>query len=270
MSIYVKEGKKAEEDFVRMLNKEKMSNTWQKLSKGNTHGFFAIRVSTKKYSKVHKAKIFCKSDIFIAKGNIDKKEMKKRNFFLDEEDVSIFGLQPQIGTGISVKKLDATAIQWQKLGIDGVGEIFGHTELGAGVSLYRQKGTNHNTVEESLEQNSMIVQKWCEGWERFERFYPEIRDVNLLKNRQVDSNKRCEIAKKIVEIADEKIKKQIDDNKEIQQKIFWGKGVFEEPFCASWVYENGDIQATKDYFPKYTITTGSSRTTKFNIAIKGC
>ena len=245
-----------------------MSNTWQKLSKGNTHGLFAIRVSTKKYSKVHRRKISCKSDIFIAKGYVPEDEMKKRGFFLQEDDAKKFNLDPQKKSGISVKKPDAI-IQWQKIGIKGFEEMFGHNELGAGVSLYRQKGTNHDSVEYSLEQNSLIVKKWCGGWERFEKFFSQISEVGVLKDKQVGSDKRCEVAKKVAKFANDEIRRIIDSDNVMQQKIFWGREVFEDPFCASWVYENGTLLPTKDYFPNYTITTGNSRIKKFTVAIKG-
>lgn len=269
MSEYVKSGKTAEEDFVRMLNMKKTSNMWKSLSKDDPQILFAIRVITKKFSNIHEKKIPCKSDVFIAKGKINNAILKEKNFFLNENDVRELNLTPELGTGISIKKPDATAIQWQKLGIKGVEKFFGYVELGAGISLYRQKGTNHNSVEYSLAQNELIVTKWCGGWEQFEKFFSKINEIELLKDNRVNSDKRCDIAKKVVKVANDRMMKMIDSNNTIQQKIFWGKEVFEEPFCASWVYENGSLQSTKDYFPKYAITTGNSRTENFNIAIKG-
>ena len=53
------------------------------------------------------------------------------------------------------------------------------------------------------------------------------------------------------------------------KKIFWGVGVFEEPFCASWVFEDGELKKTEGYIPEYYITTGNSRMKNFTVAIKG-
>ena len=65
------------------------------------------------------------------------------------------------------------------------------------------------------------------------------------------------------------MKEMIDNDKELQKKIFWGIGVFEEPFCASYVFEDSKLRKTIGYTPKYSITTGNSRTKNFTIAIKG-
>lgn len=268
LSNFVEEGLSEEKNLVIALNSSKSDKMWSVITLENPEKYFAVRVSTKKYSTIHKKNISCKSDIFIAKGNVPEEEIKRKGFLLQEKDAKEFNLEPQIESGISVKKPEAI-IQWQKIGIKGFEKIFGHTELGAGVSLYRQRGINHDSVEYSLEQNSLIVEKWCGGWSSFEKFYSKINGIEVLKDKQVSSDKRCEVAKKVVKFADDEMRRKIDSDNILQQKIFWGKDVFEEPFCASWVYEKGILRSTKGYFPRYTITTGNSRTKNFNIAIKG-
>ena len=65
------------------------------------------------------------------------------------------------------------------------------------------------------------------------------------------------------------MKNMINTNEELQKKIFWGIGAFVEPFCATWVFEDGKLRKTEGYLPKYSITTGNSRTENFKIEIKG-
>ena len=180
-----------------------------------------------------------------------------------------FGLEQIKETGISIKKENVKKIQWQKLGISAVKELFGNPELGAGISLYERKGTNHKTLQESLKANQTIVEKWCDSIKAFESFYHNISDISKLFDSSESDEIRQEIAKKVGKFATSKMKHEIDGNEELQKKIFWGIGVFADPFCATWVFEDGKLKKTKSYVPKYSITTGSNRTENFAISIKG-
>lgn len=98
-------GADAEKNFVKMLNSHKSSDLWKKIITYDTTNLFAVRVITKKFSKINEEKISCKSDVFIAKGKIDYEILEKKDFFLDEEDMEKFNLIPEKGTGISIKNL---------------------------------------------------------------------------------------------------------------------------------------------------------------------
>lgn len=265
MSQQVQEGADAEKNFVTEMNKNKNDSRWKELGIEDAENYFAVRVNTQKMSKIHGKKVPCKSDVFIAKSekNVDK-------FDLSEDDLENFELKPKSSTGISIKKKDAEKIQWQKLGIDAVRELFGNTELGAGISIYERQGSNHQNLSETMEANQTIVIKWCDSQENFEQYYEkEVPNISKLFDTTQNYEKRLEIAKEIGKIADKKMKKMIDDDKELQKKIFWGIEVFEEPFCATYVFEDNKLRKTEGYFPNYSITTGSNRTNIPTIAIKG-
>jgi hypothetical protein len=264
MSKHVLEGADAEKKFVHEMNKNKNDSRWKSLGFDDSINNYAIRVSSTKFSKIHNKKIPCKSDVFIAKSEkpVDK-------FDLTENDLETFGLEQIKETGISIKKENAKNIQWQKLGIGAVKELFRNTELGAGISLYEREGSNHNNLLESLNKNKIIVEKWCDSIKVFEVFFKEVPDIQKLLDETESDDVRQEIAKKVGKVADTKMKNMINDDEKLQKKIFWGIGVFEDPFCASWVFEDGDVKKTEGYFPKFSITTGNSRTKNFTIAIKG-
>ena len=264
MSQKVREGAEAEKNFVTEMNQDKKDKRWKELGIEETGKFFAVRVNTQKMSKIHGKKVPCKSDVFIARSekNVDK-------FDLSEDDLGNYELKPIANTGISIKKKDATTIQWQKLGIDAVRELFGNAELGAGISIYERQGENHKNLNETMEANEIILKKWCDSKENFERYYKK-EDPNVTKLFDTTQNdeERLEIAKEIRKIAQKKMKEMIDDEK-LQKKIFWGIGVFKEPFCATYVFEDNKLRKTEGYYPDYSITTGSNRTKIPTIAIKG-
>ena len=263
MSQKVKEGADAEKNFVKAMNRNKNDLRWKILGFDDATNYYVVRVTTQKDSKIHNKKVPCKSDVFVAKS---EKTIEKFN--LNEDDLEKYELTPVDGTGISIKKEDAKKIQWQKLGINAVREVFGNTEIGAGISLYERKGANHNSLHQSLEANRIIVEKWCGSVKSFEKFYENISGITDLLDNKVDDERRKAIAKKLGVNADTRMKDMINKDDELKKKIFWGKEVFEEPFCASWVFENSNLKITDNYYPKYSITTGNSRTKTFTIAIK--
>ena len=264
MSKQVREGANAEKKFVVEMNKNKNDPRWKILGLKDSINYYAIRVSTQKFSKIHNKKVPCKSDVFFAKS---KKTIDK--FELTEDDLKRYELEQVKFTGVSIKKDDVKNIQWQKIGIKGVKELFGNGELGAGISIYEKKGVNHKSLHESMETNQMIIKKWCNSIIQFEKFFEDVTDIVKLFDIKEKDKVRQEIAKKIGKIADAKIKNMIDTDEKLQKKIFWGIGVFEDPFCASWVFNEGKLQKTEKYYPKYSITTGSNRTKNYTIAIKG-
>lgn len=250
------------------MNKNKDDPRWKTLGFDDATSHYVVHVVTKKYSKVHDKKVSCKSDAFVAKS-----EKAVEKFDLDEKDLREYGLESVKGTGISIKKEVLKQIQWQKIGIDAVRKLFGDAELGAGISLYERKGTNHANLHESLECNRTIGERWCGSVKAFKEFYcsmPGITKLDIAKllDGKEDDQIRKDIAKKIGEVADARMKDMIDNNDELAKKVFWGIGVFEEPFYASWVFEDGELKKTEGYIPEYYITTGNSRMKNFNISIK--
>ena len=99
-------------------------------------------------TNIHGKKVPCKSDVFVAKS---EKEVDK--FHLTENDLENYGLEPVNATGISIKKDDAENIQWQKLGINAIGVLFGNTELGAGISLYETKRSEFNSMLKNVDND---------------------------------------------------------------------------------------------------------------------
>ena len=58
-------------------------------------------------------------------------------------------------------------------------------------------------------------------------------------------------------ISIEETKKIIVTNTNISDAIFFGKGLFEEPFNSNFIYSKGEL--TQNHIPPFTITTGSGR-----------
>ena len=263
MSQQVREGADAEEKFVEEMNRNKGDPRWKTLGFDDASSHYVVQVSTYKDSEIHDRKVACKSDAFVAKS-----EKAVEKFDLDEGDLEEYGLESVEGTGISIKKEILKQKSWQKIGMDVVKKLFGNAELGAGISIYEQKGKKHKNLHESLECNRTIVEKWCGSVKAFEEFYRSIPGITKLLDGEEDDQTRAEIAIKIGGVADARMKDMINSDDVLAKKIFWGVGVFEEPFCASWVFEDGELKKTEGYIPEYYITTGNSRMKNWRIQIK--
>ena len=134
---------------------------------------------------------------------------------------------------------------------DSFEKTFGSYNLGAGVSIFRQK-------EEELVKNKELLKGWKTSWESFEKFFSEIDHIELLKDSQVSGEQRKKIAKNVSEYATKIIIEKIENNKDIQDRVFQGSVDFDEPYNATWFYSNQTL--TNAGKIPFSITTGSGRT----------
>jgi len=119
-----KEGTVQEIEFVKTLNKKEDLRYWNTLDlEPNNH--YAIRVITKKYGKLNESKVLPKADSFIAKGSIDSEYLASKEYFLDENDVKKFNLEPIAKSGISIKRADSKQYQIMKMSPSTFKKLFG-------------------------------------------------------------------------------------------------------------------------------------------------
>ena len=78
------EGFSNEKDFVKKLNSNKNHRFWKILNLNDNKDLFFVKVEGKKFCKTTKENILQKSDVFIAKINIDRKKLEKKEFYIDE------------------------------------------------------------------------------------------------------------------------------------------------------------------------------------------
>lgn len=253
------EGTEEEISYVKRLNKKKDLKTWHLLLK-EPEATYGIHVTTHKVGIINESKIKPKADLFLAEGNVPEDYLKKHDYYLNEDDIKSFNLEPIQNTGISVKRIDSKKYQIMKMNPSTFKKIFGSFELGAGASIYCNKS-------EELIKNDSVLKGWNTTWDSFFNYFEDIKNIKILNNHSESVEKRLEIAKVIKNISNKKIYDLINTNDKISKFIFQGIGNFEEPFTAHWFFEQGELR-TAGKIP-FVVTTGSGRSKgDFTIVIK--
>lgn len=212
---------------------------------------FAIHVISKKYGEVNGIKIACKADFFLAKGNVPHDEIVKKNYYLNENDLKSYHLEPIIKSGVSVK-LNKSKYTIFKMGPTIFEKLFKNNTLAAGASIYCTK---------DFEKNESVLKGWNVSMEDFKSYYSDI--INDSENFLFDK----EILNQIKKRSNQEIKNAIVSDNYLSDFIFKGIGNFEEPFTAHWLFENNEFK--KNHEIPFQITTGSGRSKGiFTIVLK--
>jgi len=249
-------GKLQEIDFVKELNRKEKLEYWQTLGL-NPNKHYAIRVKYQKYGTVNKRKVWAKADAFIVKGFIPQNYLKLNQYFLNEDDVKKFKLIPIEQTGISIKQETSSQYQILKMAPSTFEKLFGSNILAAGASMYYKK-------KKHLKYNEKILKAWGINHEEFFTYYN--KSLNLAIN-SVSSSKCQKCLKKIKRYANRAIAKKIKEEKKLSAFVFFGKGNFQEPFTATWLFEHDSFR--KNSPMPFSVTTGSGRSRgKYSIVIK--
>ena len=253
------EGTEEEINFVKLMNKRERIDFWKILGL-NPDEDHAIHVTEHKEGKINDTRIKPKADVFFSEGKVPAEELKKKDYYLDEQDSSAFRLRKIDFSGVSVKRKDSDKYQILKMNPSTFKKIFGCFELGAGASIYCTKAAE-------LSKNNSVLKGWNTDWIVFEKFFSNIKDITLLKDSSQNPDLRLRIAQNIKEYSNKRIHEMIVKNEGITKFVFQGIGNFEEPFTASWFYESGKLR--KAGIIPFNVTTGSGRSKgDFTIVIK--
>lgn len=245
------EGTEQEIAFVKLLNKKEDMSYWRILDL-NPENHFAIRVITKQYGEVSGRRVFPKADAYIARGNVLQDYLEAKDFYLDEEDVTSFNLEPIEFTGISIKLITSKKFQIAKMSPNVFKEKFGNYELGAGVNIYSDNEANFYL-------NPSVIERWKITEEDFFEFF-NIKNIN--STSELDR----ETADKIKKYSIEKITKFINENKDVSDFIFKGVGNFKEPYTAHYLYKDGELK--NDCYIPFNVTNGSGRSTGGSLSVE--
>lgn len=261
MNKGTKEGTEEEIAFVKELNSNKQSRFWKILiGERDSKNYFAVHVTQHKLSKIIGRKVKPKADIYLVHGNVPIEYLREKDFYLTEQDVSMFSLKKINFSGISTKRRDSARYQILKMNPKTFKKIFGCYELGAGASIYCSKISD-------LEKNDEVLKGWNTNWEKFERYFSFINNIGVLRNRGSNPRLRLNVAKAIKTYSNKKITSLIKNDKKISDFVFKGIGNFEEPYTASWLFEKGILKKATQI--PFVITTGSGRSHgDFTIVVK--
>lgn len=216
--------------------------------KKSTDKVLLVRVTTKQYSKLSNQKVMTRADAYAIE-ILDERlfdVLEENEFYLDENILAEYKSYYKFVacSGISIKIHDSTGYQLIKLTPNSFNQLFGSYELGAGASLFCQN-------PEELCKNSALIKGWNSDLEKMQEYF----SIFNISEKTITSS--LELCKQVKLYSVENITKKIDNTPKIQQIIFNGMYIYEEPYVAYFFMQNNVIQVLK-YIP-YSVTTGSGR-----------
>ncbi|MDX9744737.1 MAG: hypothetical protein RBT59_13020 [Arcobacteraceae bacterium] len=247
MSRGTYEGDIDEIKFVKRFNRNKENfHNYLKNFKNSTNHWM-VRVTTKQLSKLSNQKVFTRADTYLAIFKTDITDiLKENNYYLTEDILTEENIEYEKipFSGISVKMTDSSNYQILKIGPNSFSTLFSNYELGAGASLYCLR-------DNELQKNLALINGWNTTPEKMAMFFKDYtnEDVNFHLNQ--------EVCKQIKNYSCKKIEDIINDSQELQQKIFNGKDLYDEPYTAWYFYHGDDIVVLKSI--PFSVTTGSGR-----------
>lgn len=141
-NIGTNKGTITEYQLVSMLNrfKNKNNDLWREISNilelDNISDIYAVRVTCRVFSKLSEKLVLPKSDIYLIKAKISDIDLKRCNYWLDEDNIQSFDYEFLSDSGISCKNVDSKSFTYTKLTIQSFNKLFKKPELGAAVSLF--------------------------------------------------------------------------------------------------------------------------------------
>ena len=214
----------------------------------NPDEILLVRVTTKQFSKLSNQKVMTRADAYAIKVTDERlyNILEENEFYLDEDILAIYGAYYQFiaCSGISIKMSDSSSYNLIKLTPNSFKTLFDSFELGAGASLFCQN-------EEELSKNLTLLNGWHTDIDKMQQYF----DIFNITDRSIVSS--TNLCKQIKQYAISVITSKIDSTTRIQQIIFNGMYIYEEPYIAYFFMQGNTIKVLK-YVP-YSITTGSGR-----------
>jgi len=245
------EGEEYEKDFCIRFNKRDSKLNLDILDNYCLENIYAVHVKYHKFSSITEQKVKPKSDAFLI--NLSKDEFDKfrrDDFFLDEDSLKHIQMQFLPESGISIKNLDSKKYQIHKFTYESFVRTFEDKFLFIGHLIYERKNMIYKNNE--IFYNLKIPKDVF------------LKKFNFLHNESDPENLTYQ---KIKTYCKNQICLAINNSKKIQDIVFSGKGVFEDPFYASYFFQDDALTPIK--IDKYSVTTGSGRSRgEYTIVIK--
>ena len=242
------EGDAQEIEFVKAFNQDKSSSKFLAFTSDVGYrlaNVYMVRVSTNQFSKLSNKVTKTRSDcyaIYTEERSIIE-SLQENDYYLDESIVKNIDYKIVEKSGVSIKMADSEKYQILKTGPNSFKALFGSYELGAGASLFCLR-------DEELVKNSELIAGWNTTFEKMKEYFSCItNESDLVSRKEVCQQIKTFCNKKIVEI--------INNSIELQQKIFNGWPIYDEPYSAWYLYSHGKLEKLT-YIP-FVVTTGSGR-----------
>lgn len=242
------EGDLQEIEFVKSFNKDKINSDFNIFINDincDINYVYMVRVTTNQFSRLSGKITKTRSDCYAiySEDRQMKDILQSNDFYLNESNIKGLNYTIIEKSGISIKMSDSNKYQILKTGPNSFHSLFGCYELGAGASLFCMR-------DSELIKNQELVVAWNTTLENMKNYFDCVDNTNdLISNKA--------ICKQIKTFCNNKITEIIDNSLELQQKIFNGYPIYDDPYCAWYIFSCGKLQKLT-YIP-FTVTTGSGR-----------
>ena len=240
-----KDGFSNEKDFVKKLNSNKNHRFWKILNLNDNKDLFFVKAEGKKFCKTTKENILPKSDVFIAKINIDEKELEKKDFYIDENSKIDFKFLKNSGVSIKMRN---TNYQIDKCSVDKFFYRFGSKELFAGATIYSQN-------IDDFRKNHKVLKASKTNWKNFSNYFNYLSLEKINESTKFDETHK-KIFTEIQKKSYQEIKSQALKNDKILNSLFRGDEEFDDPYFATWFLINDEM--TQKIPTNFYVTKGSS------------
>ncbi len=251
------DGDKDEIKFVAEFNsnKSRFNNYLKNFSQ--YQNLWMVRVTTKQLSKLSNRKVFTRSDCYLASIDSDIRALLMENDYLLSEDIlNSKGIEyikiPY--SGVSVKMTTSNSFQILKVGPNSFYLLFKSYELGAGASLFCMR-------DNELYKNIDLIEGWNSSLKKMATYFKNFTDND--KNFYLNKS----ICKNIKNFSCAQIKSMIENDKQLQLKIFNGVYLYDEPYTAFYFYHGNNLDELSTL--PFNVTTGSGRSKgEYTIVLK--
>lgn len=230
--------------FTSALNQDKSSNLWDTIGlKGNN--IYMVNVSYNQVSKIAGSKVRPKSDCYAVKINKDISQLlEDSNYVLTEEMLleKNIPFESILESGISIKLPDSKNYTLQKLSYSTFKNIFAEISPSYFVAALLF------TDESQINKNQLILATFNTSIETL------CNDLGVAQGSSELANYRA-----LKNSAMAMIKQQANSNEKIYNALCFGDEIFENPYTASYIFENGKLLRKEDYKVTISVTTGSGR-----------
>lgn len=242
------EGDAEEVEFVKRFNANKGDySEYLKHFTDDYSNYWMVRVTTKQISSLSNKRVFTRADCYLIEAEDDITYLVRENeFYLSENILLANNIKHRkvSKSGISIKMVSSQSYQILKVGPDSFKNLFDSYELGAGASIFCQR-------EEELVKNKDLFVGWKTTPEKMALYFEDFTSgvASFYLNQEICRNIKTFSSNKIAEL--------INNDETLQQKVFNGIHLYDEPYSAYYFCHGDKIEELKT-LPFY-VTTGSGR-----------
>jgi hypothetical protein len=248
------EGIGFEYKFTSALNQDRHNSIWNELGITEPNAVL-VNATYNQISKIAGSKVRPKSDCYAIKPLEDISQLlEEKNYVLTEEVLLEHNIKYDVinDSGISIKLPTSKSYTLQKLSYSAFKNIFKDLSPAYFVAalLYCD--------ENQLNKNELILATFNTTIDSLCDELGVDNNGNMLDTYTALKNK-----------ATESIKYVVNNDAFVYNAICFGDEIFDAPYNASFIFENGRMVPKHDYHVKITVTTGSGRSNgTYNLAFK--